>query len=373
MPLKEVTKMAQKLEFIKFALQADSSFSELCRRFNLSRKTGYKLLNRFKQEGIEGLQDRSRAPKHKPKKTNIIMEEKILSLRKRKPAWGGKMIRNVLLNNGETDVPAHSTITDILHRYGCIHDEDPTKNKNIERFEHEKPNDLWQVDYKGHFPMRTGRCHPLTMLDDHSRFSLGLRACDNERGETVKKHFIDVFEEYGLPWRINFDNGSPWGSVQRADRYTEFSFWLIRLGIKVSFSKIRRPQTNGKIERFHLTLKNELLQFNYFWNLKDAQKKFDVWRTEYNLERPHQALDMKPPITRYAISNRKYLHSLPAIEYRDNDLVRKVNTAGNISIRNKKIFVGEALRGLPVGVREHPEGDKYNIYFCNQKIACISM
>jgi len=372
MPLKEVTKMSLKLEFIRFATQADIPFSELCRRFSISRKTGYKLLNRFRLEGITGLEEQSRARKSQPKKTNALIEEKILSIRKRKPTWGGRMIRSYLLNKGEKDIPAKSTITDILHRHGYILDEDSNKRKKLERFEHEVPNDLWQVDFKGHIQIRTGRCHSLTILDDHSRFAIGLRACSNERKDTVKKHFITVFEEYGLPWRINFDNGSPWGTVQRPDHYTEFSLWLIRLGIKVSFSKIRRPQTNGKIERFHLTLKNELLQFNYFWSLKEAQKKFDTWRTEYNLERPHQALDMQPPITRYAISNRRYPHNLPMIEYREADQVRTVNAAGNISFKNKRIFIGEALKGLPVGLRE--EGDqKYNVYFCDQKIACIAL
>lgn len=371
MPLNEVTKMSLKLEFVQLALQANISFSELCGRFGISRKTGYKLLNRFKADGASGLEERSRAPIFSPSKTSALMENKVLQLRKRKPSWGGKMIRSYLLNHGEKNVPAHSTITDILHRNGYILDEMSVQRKKIKRFEHKMPNDLWQIDFKGHFQIRTGRCHPLTILDDHSRFSLGLRACSNERGDTVKKHFINVFEEFGLPWRINFDNGSPWGSVQRPDRYTALSLWLIRLGIHVSFSKIRRPQTNGKIERFHLTLKNELLQFNYFWNLKDTQKNFDRWRAEYNLERPHQALDMKPPITRYAVSPRAYPQQLPLIEYRDTDLVRTVNAAGNISLANRKIFIGEALKGLPVGLRKNIGDSDYSVYFCNQKIACI--
>lgn len=372
MPLKEVTKMSLKLEFIKFAVQGHIHFAELCRRFNISRKTGYKLLNRFKSDGIKGLEDKSRARKCQLKKTPPTTEEKILSVRKRKPTWGGRMIRSYLLNQGEKDVPASSTITDILHRHGFITD-DTNKQKKMQRFEHEQPNDLWQVDFKGHFQIRTGRCHPLTILDDHSRFSIGLRACSNERKDTVMKHFIDVFEEHGLPWRINFDNGSPWGTVQRPDRYTAFSLWLIRLGVKVSFSKIRRPQTNGKIERFHLTLKNELLQFNYFWNLKETQKRFDAWRMGYNFDRPHQALNMQAPITRYRLSHRPYSSHLPKIEYRDTDLVRTVNAAGNISFKNKKIFIGEALKGLPVGLREDELDHKYGVYFCDQKLTCISL
>jgi transposase InsO family protein len=373
MPLKEVSKMSLKIEFIRLAMQDNVPFSELCSRFGISRKTGYKLLNRFKADGLSGLEEKSRAPLSSPLKTSPSVEEKILSLRKRKPSWGGRMIRSYLLNRGETNVPAHSTITDILHRHGYIHDEESIKRKKIKRFEHKTPNDLWQIDFKGHFQIRTGRCHPLTILDDHSRFSIGLRACSNERGDTVKQHFINVFEEYGLPWRINFDNGAPWGTIQRPDRYTALSLWLIRLGVHVSFSKIRRPQTNGKIERFHLTLKKELLQFNYFWNLKDAQKNFDRWRAEYNLERPHQALDMKPPITRYTASTRAYPQNLPMIEYRDTDLVRTVNAAGNISLQNRKIFIGEALKGQSIGIRKNIGDRDYSVYFCDQKIACIEL
>ncbi len=373
MPLQEVTKMSSKLEFIKLAIQGNAPFSQLCIRFGISRKTGYKLLNRFKADGVSGLEERSRTPGHSPLKTNHYIEVKILVLRKRKPSWGGRMIRSYLLNHGEKNVPAHSTITDILHRHGYIRDEESIKRKKIKRFEHKMPNDLWQIDFKGHFQIRTGRCHPLTILDDHSRFSIGLRACSNERGDTVKQHFIDIFEEYGLPWRINFDNGAPWGTIQRPDRYTALSLWLIRLGIQVSFSKIRRPQTNGKIERFHLTLKKELLAFNYFWNLKDAQKNFDSWREEYNLERPHQALNMQPPITRYAASRRAYPQHLPSIAYRDTDLVRTVNEAGNISVQNQKIFIGEALRGLPVGLRKNIGDREYSVYFCDQKIACLGL
>jgi transposase InsO family protein len=317
------------------------------------------------------LEERSRVPTSSPLKTCPSMEERILCLRKRKPSWGGRMIRSYLLNHGVTNVPAPSTITGILHRHGYIRDEESIKRKKIKRFEHKSPNDLWQIDFKGHFQIRTGRCHPLTIIDDHSRFSIGLRACSNERGDTVKQHFINVFEEYGLPWRINFDNGAPWGTIQRPDRYTALSLWLIRLGVHVSFSKIRRPQTNGKIERFHLTLKKELLQFNYFWNLKDTQKNFDLWRVEYNFERPHQALDMKPPITRYAASRRAYPQHLPLIEYRDTDLVRTVNAAGNISLQNQKIFIGEALKGLPVGIRKNIGDKDHSVYYCDQKIACI--
>lgn len=372
MPWKEVTFMSSKLEFVKLALNESYNFSELCRRFNISRKTGYKLLNRFKEEGVAGLEERSRRPHSHPELTSLTVEEKIIAVRKRKPSWGCRKIRAYLLNNGEKAIPAKSTITDVLHRYKLIKNE--THNKLIapQRFEHESPNDLWQADFKGHFAMRKGRCHPLTVLDDHSRYSIGLQACDNERGNTVKSRFIALFEKYGMPWRINFDNGTPWASAHiRGFRYTELSIWLVRLGIRISFSRIRHPQTNGKDERFHRTLKLELLKEHYFKDIPDAQSHFDRWREEYNHERPHEALNMKPPVSRYELSNRKYPDVLPDIEYPDCSLIRQVNKAGNISFNNKKYFISESLNGLPVALREKEEGG-FDIYFMHQKIFTIN-
>jgi transposase InsO family protein len=371
MPWKEVTQMASKLEFVKLALNGAHSFSELCLRFNISRKTGYKLLNRFKAEGAPGLEERSRRPHSHPELTPIEIEEKIIAVRKRKPSWGCRKIRAYLLNNDEKMIPAKSTITDVLHRNKLIKIETHNKLITPQRFEHESPNDLWQADFKGHFSMRKGRCHPLTVLDDHSRYSIGLQACDNERGNTVKSAFITLFEKYGMPWRINFDNGTPWSSAHiRGFRYSELSLWLVRLGIRISFSRIRHPQTNGKDERFHRTLKLELLKDHYFKDTADAQLHFDRWREEYNHERPHEALDMKPPVSRYKLSNRKFSSVLPEIEYPDCSLIRKVNKAGNISFNNKKYFISESLNGLPVALREKEEG-KFDIYFMHQKIFTI--
>jgi transposase InsO family protein len=371
MPWKEVTKMSSKIDFIRFAQEETQSFNQLCQRFKISCKTGYKWLKRFKEKGEAGLTESSRRPISSPLRTDKELENKIIQIRQKKPSWGGRKIRAWLLNHGGKNIPASSTITDILHRYGYIKEEESKKHTAFKRFEHEAPNDLWQVDFKGHFAMQRGRCHPLTLLDDHSRFSIGLRACLDESGKTIKPEFIRVFEEYGMPWRINFDNGSPWAAGTQG-RYTSFSIWLMRLGIRVSFSKPRHPQTNGKDERFHRTLKTELLQYHTFKHFKEAQKYFDEWRMEYNFERPHESLDMKPPISRYRMSERNYPGKLPEIEYRQNDEIRKVNIAGNISYKNEKIFIGEGFNGLPVGIRESEDGE-YKIYFCHQKILSVNL
>lgn len=372
MPWKKVTVMSSKKEFIRFVLQDAEPFSSLCRRFNISTKTGYKYWNKYLEFGEAGLEEQSRRPLSNPNKTKNQMEDKIVAIRIKKPYWGGKKINSYLKSKKEKQVPAPSTITDILKRHGLIKERD-LPEKAFERFEHDNPNDLWQIDFKGHFAMHHGRCHPLTILDDHSRFSIGLKACEAERSDIVKSHFIDVFEEYGLPYRINFDNGSPWASItSRFNRFTELSLWLIRLGINISYSRIRRPQTNGKIERFHRTLKNELLQYHCFFGIKEAQKYFDKWKVEYNFERPHEAINLKPPITRYKASQRKYPRQLPEIQYRPNDIIRQVDKAGIISYRNKKIFVGEGLRTMPIALRENGDG-MFNVYFCDQRIACIDL
>ena len=370
MPWQEVTRMSSKHEFVQLASSKTTSFSELCIRFGISRKTGYVLLNRYKEEGLPGLEERSRKPKNSPERTCVQLEEKVIELRLRKSTWGGRKIRKWLLNQGEPEVPAASTITDILRRHGYISESESSQRKHYIRFEHEHPNDLWQMDFKGHFEIANGRCHPLTILDDHSRYSIGLKACYRETTNTVKNHLIDVFRCYGLPRRMNMDNGSPWATAKGNFRYTALSIWLIRIGIKVSFSRVRHPETNGKDERFHRTLKDELLQFNYFKTCKDAQKSFDIWRDEYNCERPHEALNLEVPIKRYQISNRAYPEHIPSIEYRERDIVRRVDAAGKIGFNGTSYFLSEALRGESIALRETSE-NIYDVIFCDQKMGTI--
>jgi transposase InsO family protein len=373
MPWEKVTEMSLKLEFVRFAQQDNEPFRALCKRFKISTKTGYKILHRYNEMGEDGLKEQSRRPKNSPNKTSYCIESKVLELRTQKPFWGARKIRAYLRNNKESELPAVSTISEILSRNGLIQPDSERPVKAFERFEHKQPNDLWQIDFKGNFAMQKKRCHPLTVLDDHSRFSLGLRACTTEKASVVKSHFIDIFEEYGLPYRINFDNGTPWASVNsRFMRFTELSLWLIRLGVNVSFSKIKRPQTNGKIERFHLTLKKELLQNHFFWDAREAQKYFDEWRASYNFERPHEAMKLLPPASRYKPSSRKYPDVLPNIEYWPTDIVRHVNKAGNISYENKKIFISEGLKGLPIALRVK-ENDHFDVYFCRQKITSLDL
>jgi transposase InsO family protein len=216
--------------FIEQALQEGVNISELCRTYEISRKTAYKWLARYRQEGEAGLSDRSRRPKLSPQQTSKALEAAILKVRQAHPTWGGYKIKAYLERKGHETVPAHSTINAILKREQKIDPQESRKHKPFQRFEMKASNQLWQMDFKGHFSLPTGgQCHPLTVLDDHSRFLLGLKACSNETAETVQQQLTPIFRQYGLPERMLMDNGAPWGDDRTP--YTAFGAWLIRLGI----------------------------------------------------------------------------------------------------------------------------------------------
>ena len=294
-------------EFVLLAEQPQSNVRELCRRYGVSPKTAYKWLERFAEQGDEGLQDRSRRPLSSPRRSDCRLEEQVLELHQRFPYWGARKLRSLLPEDGER--PHHSTIDAILRRHGCrvLYHANTTEPPAIKRFEHPYPNDLWQIDFKGHIHLsdaRSSRCHPLTILDDHSRFALCLQACEGERLELVKPHLIDVFRRYGIPRRITADNGPPWGS-NMAGGLSALEVWLMRLGIDVSHSRPHHPQTQGKLERFHQTLKRELLHRS-FSDLNHCQREMERWREQYNHYRPHEALNQRPPIQCYQASRRSY-------------------------------------------------------------------
>ena len=294
MPWSEVSVMDLRLEFVMLAEQPGANVSALCRRFGISRKTGYKWLSRARS-GPMDLSDLSRRPRSSPRRTPKGMEASVLAVRSDHPCWGGRKIARRLADLGETDVPAPSTVTAILRRHGVALGQAGTPAA-FQRFERSAPNELWQMDFKGHFALAQGRCHPLTVLDDCSRFNLCLAACGNEQGETVQGHLRAAFRRYGLPEWIIVDNGSPWGDGPNTP-YTPLGVWLLRLGIGLSHSRPYHPQTLGKDERFHRTLKAELLGGPPFGDLGHCQRAFDRWRIVYNWERPHQALawTCRPP------------------------------------------------------------------------------
>ena len=370
MPFKEWSTMQARQEFVSLASREGANVREVCRRFGVSPTTGYKWLARHAQEGLEGLREHSRRPEHSPQRTPASVEQLILDLRDRHPAWGARKLRTRLHRLGEGPLPCASTIQAILLRNGRIEPEQSKAHTPYQRFEHALPNSLWQMDFKGHFALQSGRCHPLTILDDHSRYSLCLQGLPHEQGESVQTQLRRVFQIYGLPARMTMDNGSPWGDTLGSP-FTPLTVWLLRLGVGVSHSRPYHPQTQGKDERFHRTLDQEVLSRNTFMNLLDAQAAFDRWRMIYNHERPHESLDMQTPITRYRPSPRAFPETLPAIEYGPGDIVRKVADKGLISYQGRQWRVSKAFKGYPVALRPAQRDGCLDVFFCQHRIAQI--
>jgi transposase InsO family protein len=367
------TVMEQRLELVRLANQPGSNISSLSKRFSVSRKVCYKWIKRFAESGIIGLKDKSRKPHYSPNKIKVAVEKKIINLRKKNPEWGGRKLHAILSKNSLVEVPSSSTITAILHRHKLISQEKTDRQVAPQRFEYSSPNELWQMDFKGYFKMlNTGLCHPLTILDDHSRFNICLSACTNQTSQTVKDQLTAIFRRYGLPDKILADNGSPWGTAGHLNAegqaaLSTLAIWLMRLNVRVIHGRPYHPQTQGKEERFHRTLKTELLQYQQFDNLKHCQKGFDKWRNKYNLERPHEALSFKTPSELYVQSKKSFPETLPGIEYNPHDEVRKVDQSGSISYKGKYLKIGKGLKGQLVAIRSTGT-EKKEIYYCNQRI-----
>jgi len=365
----EVSIMSARREFVRLATQADGNVRELCRRFAISPTTAYKWIARS-ADPAETYIDRSRRPLTSPHETGAAMTQKILRVRDAHPVWNARKIRRVLEREGER-VPAASTVGQILKRNGRISESASEAAQSWQRFERDAPNELSQIDFKGFFETGEGRCYPLTMLDDHSRYSQILKACTNEQTDTVKCHLIECFRKYGMPRQMNMDNGNPWGT-SFGGRYTHLTVWLIRRGVRVSHSRPMHPQTNGKEERFHRTLKAELLGNRWFATMAEVQRALDAWREIYNHERPHEALGLEVPASRYQISVRPYPEELPPIVYDSTDLVRKVQSRGSVKFGGHEYYVGKAFTRLPVALRPAAEDGVMNVFFCHERIATVN-
>jgi transposase InsO family protein len=345
----------------------------LCRRFGISPELGYRLARRYRSEGEAGLGDRSRRPKHAPGRTPEAMEALVLSMRDEHPAWGGRKIGRRLRDLEHAGVPCPSTITSVLRRHGRIDAAASAARERPQRFERAAPNELWQMDFKGHVPLDRGRCHPLTVIDDHSRYALAIRACGDERQETVQAELTAIFRRHGLPDRLLADNGSPWGSANAAHRYTALELWLLELGIRMSHGRPHHPQTQGKDERFHRTLSAEAIGRRRFADLAQCQRRFDEWREIYNAERPHDALGLATPITRYRPSARSFPETLEPFDYGPAAILRRVDRDGWLTFRGRPVKLGRAFVHRQVALRPTAEDGRYDVDFCGHIVAALDL
>lgn len=360
MPWKEKTVMEQRKEFIEQAAEC-TNFSALCREYGISRKTGYKWLNRFREDG--SVSDRSRRPKHPHAKTAPVIEAAVLAMREENPSWGGRTIHAVLEADGIKGLPSAKTCSNILKRNGCIKPEESLKHRAYQRFEREQCNSLWQTDFKGDFGLLDGsRCYPLDILDDHSRFCIRTEPKNSATG--VKESFIQAFQEYGLPDAILSDHGSQFAGFKGG--YTHFERWLMDLDILPIHGRIMHPQTQGKIERFHRTMKAELLR-EPFLDLKDAKKHFALWRWKYNEVRPHSALNMKTPASVYSPSKRLLFEPKP---YEYTGHVCKVNNWGYLRFGPVQLFLSETMANTYLEVVPASD-DTFSVRYRNFQIALI--
>lgn len=352
--------MSERFKFIGLFKSGQRTVAGLSRDFGISRKTAYKWIQRYEEAGFEGLEEHSRAPKGMPWQTPPEIQEILLEARKRHPTWGPRKLKAWLEDRDDRlELPAPSTIGDLLRREGLIHrrhrrlklpvPKSPFGSQILE------PNQEWDVDFKGEFRLGDGGyCFPLTMTDAFSRYLLEVRALEGTAGAGTRPFFERALREFGLPWTIRSDNGAPFASTGLG-RLSALSVWWIKLGIRPVRGRPHHPQDNGRHERMHRTLKAETTRPPAFES-QGQQKRFDAFRKEYNDERPHEALGQRPPARIYRISSRPFPQRIPEVEYPGHYEVRKVGSGGMFGWRSQPVFVGHSLIGERIGLWEVEDG-----------------
>jgi len=366
MPWEETTRMSQRGRFVLDFESCLYTMSELCERYAISRKTGYKWAERYAVEGFEGLRDRSRRAKSCPHRTQKDLEERLVELRRTHPHWGPrKLLAWWQKRSPLEDWPAASTVGDILKRHGLVEPRERARRK----WQHPagaqvvagRSNEVWSTDFKGQF--RTGDrrlCYPLTVADGYSRYLLGLKGQSSVAGELTWPEFERVFREYGLPDRMRMDNGVPFAS-QAVGGLSYLSLRWIKLGIQLERIEPGHPEQNGRHERMHRVLKAETARPPAA-DAASQQERFDRFRQEYNEERPHEALAQKAPAELYQPSSRSYPEQIPKPEYPGHFEVRSVHHGGEIKWRGRHLFISEVLHGERVGLEEYDDG-LWALYF----------
>jgi transposase InsO family protein len=366
-PWRESHTVSERMKFV-VRLNAGESMSDLCREFGISRKTGYKFWERYKQEGPGGLEDASRAPKRVARRTAAEIEQALVDARNRHPTWGGRKLKRAIEREQPgLIIPSASTVSGILKRHGLTKPRRRWQRPTPWRSPLTAPqaaNEVWAVDYKGQFRLGTGEyCYPLTATDVHSRFLLAVEALESTDEESAREVFRGLFQERGLPEIIRSDNGTPFASCGLAG-LTSLSAWWLRLGIRHERTEPAHPEQNGQHERMHRTLKAETTR-PAGRNVLEQQERFDTFRQVFNEERPHEALGLKTPAEVYQPSPRHYPAPLPELRYPLHDDVLLVTKHGHIRLpKGRTVFLSNALADQPVGLREGDDG-RWLVTFVN--------
>lgn len=371
MAWEERTVEGMREEFVRRVLAQERSKAALCREYGISRPTGDKWIERFQQG--DAMSDRSRAPKSVPGRTSREMEREIVRLRQQYPALGAVKLRRIMENSGYADLPCARTFNNIFQRNGLIEQQASQAAAPCQRFEKSVPNEMWQADFKGHFRMENGyRCHPLNILDDCSRFNLCIEAMINETFDAVKPVMERLFRDYGLPFSFLCDNGNPWGTAQSLG-YSRFEVWLMELGVLTLHGRPRHPQTQGKEERFNRSFTRECLKGKTFRDKNHAQACFNEYRAFYNDVRPHFALELNVPSSRYEPSTRQMPDKVEDWEYGQEYQLCKVKETGYFSYRGQGFFLSEAFGGKTIAVRDSHLDGQITLVFRQFKIGRIDL
>lgn len=358
MPWRECSVMEERLRFVARLLDGES-MSDVCREFGISRKTGYKIFNRYQEQGLDALADRSRRPVRYANQLPEQVERLIVELKRDKPHWGARKIRELLVRKlaGDVRIPARSTVHAVLDRHGLVKRARQQRHKAGGTFlsQAAQPNDLWCADFKGEFRLGNGRyCYPLTATDQASRYVLICEALESTKEGPVIEAFVRLFRERGLPRAIRSDNGLPFASPNGLYNLSRLSVWWLRLGIAIERIQPGHPHQNGRHERMHLTLKKETTRPPGMNSLQQ-QARFDAFMSEFNDERPHEALAMRCPAELYTPSARPY-QGLPELEYPFHDRDILVTACGRICMHRKKINISTVLAGQRLGIKEVDDG-----------------
>ncbi len=371
MPWKETCTMDQRMKFVYHYLEHEWPMAALCREYGISRKTGYKIISRYIEEGIDGLKDRSRVRHHHPNAVSDSVERAVLEARLSHSSWGPRKLR-AWLSRHDSSVrwPAASTIGELLKRHGLTV---PRRRSRKTRVYDQPfvgcdyPNAVWSADFKGWFNTGDGtRCDPLTITDNYSRYLLRCQAVRPTGYCAVRPVFEAAFREYGLPVAIRTDNGPPFATTT-VGGLSRLSIWWLRLGIIPERIEPGKPAQNGRHERMHRTLKRETASPpKRTWRAQ--QKAFDHFCDEYNQERPHEGIDLRIPVELYSPSTRQYPLILPEMTYPDDMVIRRVHSQGDLRWKCRQIYLSETLSGELVGCRQI-DNHLWDIYFAHIRLA----